>query len=118
MTILLCDSLVLTLDGALIAWIVGLSLCTGAMSCVATSVITQFSGYVKFKFTIQLNKGVWRVLQKLLEYFNDAAILTSFLLWFGVIPVRVEFRIFFFLYSIKLYTDITISKSSVLSIKV
>ena len=42
--------------------------------------ITQFSDQVKMRLISQLNKDISRVLQKLLEYFNDTSILTSFLL--------------------------------------
>ena len=39
--------------------------------------ITQFSDQVKMRLLSQLIKGISRVLQKLLKYFNGTAILTS-----------------------------------------
>ena len=41
-------------------------------------VITQVDDHVKIKLTLQLIKGISRVLQKLLRYFNGTIISTSF----------------------------------------
>ena len=43
-------------------------------------VITQVDDHVKKRLTSQLIKGISRVLQKLLKYFNGIIILTSFIL--------------------------------------
>ena len=51
-------------------------------------VITQFDDHIKFSLTSQLIKGISRVLQKLLKYFNGTIISTSFSLpLLGVFPV-------------------------------
>ena len=41
--------------------------------------ITQFADQVKRRLTSQLIKGISRVIQKLLKYFNETIILTLFL---------------------------------------
>ena len=46
--------------------------------CVVILVRTQFSDHVKVKDTSQLIKGLSRLLQKLLKYFNGATILRFF----------------------------------------
>ena len=51
-------------------------------------VITQVDDHVKIKLTLQLIKGISRVLQKLFKYFNGTIISASFsLLSSGVFPV-------------------------------
>ena len=51
-------------------------------------VITQSLDHVKIRLTSQLIKCISRVLQKLLKYFNDTIISTSFVLSAaGVFPV-------------------------------
>ena len=51
-------------------------------------IITQFVDHIKFELTPQLIKGISRVLQKLLKYFNGTIISTSFPLPLsGVFPV-------------------------------
>ena len=50
--------------------------------------ITQSAYQVKIKLISKLIKGISRVLQKLIKYFNGTAILTSFVLHAaGVLPV-------------------------------
>ena len=50
--------------------------------------ITQFLDQVKSKLISQLINGISRALQKLFKYFNETAILTSFVLPVaGVFPV-------------------------------
>ena len=49
--------------------------------------ITNFSDQVKMKLVSQLIKGISRVLQKLLKYFNCTILSTSFLPLAAVLPV-------------------------------
>ena len=46
----------------------------------ATEKITQFSGQVKMRLIWQLIKRILKLIQKLLNYFNGTAILTSLVL--------------------------------------
>ena len=55
----------------------------------STEGITQFSDQVRMRLISQLIKGISRVLQKLLKYFNDTAILTI-----SVFPSAVVFLLF------------------------
>ena len=51
-------------------------------------VITQVDDHVKMRLTSQLIKGISRVIQKLLKYFNGTIISTSFsLTLLGAFPV-------------------------------
>ena len=54
-------------------------LCIFVISLFSNLVITQFSDQVKVKDTSQLINGIFKVLRKLLKYFNGTAISTSFL---------------------------------------
>ena len=60
--------------GTLIAGLAGLSSCAVTASCVVLSVKIQFSDYVKIRFTSQLINCISKILQKLLQYFNDTTI--------------------------------------------
>ena len=55
-------------------------------------VITQVDDNVKMRLTLQLIKGISRVLQKLLKYFNETIISTSFSL-----PAAGVFHVIFIL---------------------
>ena len=60
--------------GASIFSLVGLSPWAVLALYVVISVKTQFSGQVKVKDTSQLIKGMPRLLQKLLKYFNGTTV--------------------------------------------
>ena len=55
-----------------------LSLFMPVVTLFSILLITQFSDQVKFKDTLQLINGIFKVLQKLLKYFNGTAISTFF----------------------------------------
>ena len=111
---------------------------------IAMAVITQSSSHVNFKLISHWIKSILRVFQKFLKHFNGTAI-SAYFLWLSfvglpIIPVLnlkdsesviglqgpylqwfrklTDILEWFLLYSIKLYIDITISKSSALSIKI
>ena len=60
---------------------------------MAVAIRTPFYDHVKIRLTSQLIKGISKVLQKLLKYFNGTIISTSFVPPFPVYPVIFAFNL-------------------------
>ena len=67
--------------GARIAGLAGFPHSGGLASCVVISVKTQFPDHAKVKDTSKLIKGMSKVHQKLLKYFNGTTISRLFLVF-------------------------------------
>ena len=78
------------------------------ISNISTNYITQSGDQVKIKLNSQLIKGILRVLQKLLKYFNGTIISTL-----SILPLSLVLRAIFVL---KLNESVTLSplKSTIL----
>ena len=59
----------------------------GTWPSIALAIIKQFASQVKMKLISQLITSIFRVLQKLLSYFNGTIIATSFVSSVPVWPV-------------------------------
>ena len=61
------------------------------------SVMTQVDDHVRMRLISQLIRGISRVLQNLLKYFNGTTILTSFVSFYHL-PAALVFPVVFTLY--------------------